>query len=118
MSTGEVIVFYKSIAELDRDWRQLFAEYEAEFTKICREHDLVKAVVNGSTDVLAKASQAEVAFAKSEAARLESELLGSDSIYCLRRLEEFHTKSSAKFTDHNRLRARSERFLRRIGAIR
>lgn len=113
--SGEVIVFYKSMAELDSDWLQLVADTQAEHAKICRQDDVLKAVIEGDSDVLAKANSAEIALAKSQAASLEP-FLGNPSIFTLDRLEKLAKKISKKFAEHNRLRVRSKRFLRTFGA--
>lgn len=112
--SGEVIVFYKSMAELDREWHALLESYLAGHIKLGREYDLLKALQNGDADVLAKATEDELTSARSVAAQLDG--IASAAIHYLTESEAFSKQFTARCNEHRRLRARSERFLRRIGA--
>lgn len=125
MSNGELIVLYKSMAELDRDRSQLLAECAAEHAKICREDDVLKALIEGDAEVLDRAAASEIELAKSQEAGFErarcekaSSLLQSLGRlkFTNSRLDDWGRSTAKKFDEHKRLRARSERFLRRLGA--
>ena len=114
---GELIVLWKSPEELWKDKRALHAEHVADLARTYRQDDLVRAVFEGDSDALAKASASEIAVAKSEAARIEPEYFGCWSLYTARRLVECMKRDRDRQEEHERLVRRSERFLRRIGAI-
>jgi hypothetical protein len=125
--SGDIIMFVKSPTQLDRDWLQLITECRAEHEKICREDDVLKAFIAGDSDILAKSTSSEIELAKSQAAnfaRSRSEDLSSlfqtlgRIEFTNGRLEDWGRNAGKLFEEHNRLRARSKRFLRRIGADR
>lgn len=113
---GELIVLFKSPAEIEADRGALHAELRAERARLDREEELVRAAFEG-TDALAKASPSEISLAKSEAARIEPEFLGDWSLYSLRRFAEYLKRDREKWAQHDRLAARSERFCKRLGLL-
>jgi hypothetical protein len=116
MRGGELIVLYKSPAQLAEDQAALHAELRAELARLNREDELVRAAFEG-TDALAKASPSEISFAKSEASRIETEFLGDCSLYGLRRLAECLKRDREKWAEHDRLAARSAQFCKRLGLV-
>lgn len=58
--SGELIVLFKSHDALRNDWRQMFANFDAEWSAIWRQHELIKAARENSSRTLAKANAASL----------------------------------------------------------
>lgn len=111
------IVLWKSPTELFNDRQALYAELRADMARETREDAFVKAVLDGDMAALADASASEIAFAKSEAKRIEPEFLGDWSLYSWHRFGELLKRDKEKWAEHDRLAERSERFCKRLGLL-
>ena len=117
-----VIVLFKSQEELQRDWQQMRANADAEWSAIFRENGLIKAALNGDVGTLAKAADSDVVLAKIEATRLKSErgdLFAEHELHLqtLLKVRDWLNEFNRKNDEHDRLTKRSERFLKRMGRI-
>ncbi len=115
-----VIMLFKSPAELQRDWHHFSAKANEAWNAIWREYGLTKAALKGDTGALAKAAASDVALAKIEATRLRSErgdLFAENELHLqtLLKARDWLNDYNRKNAEHNRLAKRSERFAQRLG---
>ncbi len=112
--TMGVTVLFKSATEIDRDRRQVQADFNAEWAQILRDDNLVTAITKGDVETLAEIDADRVSVMKAEVARLEREV-GGVTLHMMGRIRDALNKYNSRNAELRKLAERSKRFCRSIG---
>lgn len=113
-NTGEIIMLFKSPAEIDRDARQIQTEFNAEWAQIIRDDNLITDLAKGDVKKLAGIDVDRVDFIKAEVTRLDREF-GGVTLHMMRRVRDALNKYNSRNAELRKLAERSKRFRRSIG---
>jgi hypothetical protein len=110
---GELIVLFKSFAELQRDEDLILKQYAAEWERAYVIYDMTEAALNSDKTALAKFAGPELALAKAEAARLKSKYRAPETqamVTLVKSLKAAVEKRNDRLYGHTALAKRSMRF--------